>query len=215
MPRLLTLTAGLVLIALGASAAWFAAGRGGAGRDGEGRGGMVTPRAIPPVAVLAESARPTAEQAPTGSVPAEQVPAEQVLMGEHSATDDPPTTATENHRRILGTWQDDHRGRRTMTVRADGTATMVCELEGLNARLFTPVLHLNLHWQLADGVMTRVIIDGEPADKVRFVVNLMGARSDEKLLLLTDGELHLLDADGQTEYRWTRVAPNAGKPPHP
>ena len=107
---------------------------------------------------------------------------------------------------LVGTWQDDYRGRRTMTVRDDGTATMVCELEGMNARLFTPVLNLNLRWQLADGVMTRVIIDGTPPDKVQFVVNLMGARTDEKLLRLTETELHLLDPDGETEYRWTRVA---------
>lgn len=111
---------------------------------------------------------------------------------------------SDNRLRILGTWQDRYKGRRTMTLRDDGTATMVCELEGLNARLFTPVLDLELQWQLKDGVMTRVITGGEPADKVRFVVNLMGARSDETLLKLTDTELHLLDADGETEYHWTR-----------
>ena len=116
-----------------------------------------------------------------------------------------PLDLTDDYRRILGTWQDNYQGRRTMTLRDDGTATMVCELEGLNARLFTPVLNFNLRWQLADGIMTRVIVDGEPADKVRFVVNLMGDRADEKLLVLTDTELHLLDADGKTEYRWTRV----------
>ncbi len=175
MQRLLALTAGLILIALGASAMWLAAGRGG-------------PR--PPGAMPAAPV-PSAEQVPAA---AENAP----------ATEQPPT-ATDDHHRILGTWQDGYQGRRTMTVREGGTATMVCELEGLNARLFTPVLHLNLRWQLTDGVMTRVIIDGEPGDKVRFVVHLMGARSDEKLLLLTDGELHLLDADGKTEYHWTRV----------
>ncbi len=107
--------------------------------------------------------------------------------------------------RILGTWRDHYRGRRTMTLHDDGTAAMVCELDGLNARLFTPVLNLDLRWQLEDGVMTRVIVGGEPADKVRFVVNLMGARADEKLLKLTETELHLLDADGKTEYHWTRL----------
>ncbi len=118
-----------------------------------------------------------------------------------------PDAGDEDHR-IFGTWQDDYRGRRTMTLRNDGTATMICELEGLNARLFTPVLSFDLRWQLEDDVMTRVIVDGEPADKVQFVINLMGARADEKLLALTDTELRLLDADGKTEYHWTRVQEN-------
>ncbi len=119
----------------------------------------------------------------------------------------PSAPASDDRERILGTWQDRYKGRRTMTLRDDGTATMVCELEGLNARLFTPVLNLELQWRLEEGVMTRVITGGEPADKVQFVVNLMGARSDETLLKLTDTELHLLDADGKTEYHWTREPP--------
>ena len=183
MQRLLALTAGVILIALGASAMWLAAGR----------GGPRPPRKMPATRVPAPSA--------------EQVPA---VLENGPATEQPPA-ASDDHRRILGVWRDGYQGQRTMTVREDGTATMVCELEGMNARLFTPVLHLNLRWQLAGGVMTRVIIDGEPADKVRFVVNLMGARSDEKLLLLTDAELHLLDADGKTEYHWTRVHELNGK----
>lgn len=113
--------------------------------------------------------------------------------------------ATADAHPILGTWQDHYRGRRTMTLLDDGTGTMVCELEGLDARLFTPVLNFNLRWQLEGGVMTRVIVDGEPADKVQFVINLMGARADEKMLALTDTELRLLDSDGKTEYHWTRV----------
>ncbi len=185
MQRLLALTAGMIFVALGASAMWLAAGRGGD---------------RPPDAILSTRVPPAARAAPAV---------------EHAPTTERQPATTDDHRRILGTWQDGYRGRRTMTVCEDGTATMVCELEGLNARLFTPVLHLNLRWQLTGGVMTRVIVDGEPADKVQFVVNLMGARSDEKLLLLTDGELHLLDTDGTTEYHWTRVQGGANPLPNP
>jgi hypothetical protein len=174
MQRLLLITAGLILLALGTATLWLSAGR---DRVPDRQNG-------PPVSIQFAQPAPAA-QADSGQV---------------------SSAAADEHRLILGTWQDDYHGRRTMTVRDDGTATMVCELEGMNARLFTPVLNLNLRWQLADGVMTRVIIDGTPTDKVKFVVNLMGARTDEKLLRLTETELHLLDPDGQTEYHWTRVA---------
>jgi len=105
----------------------------------------------------------------------------------------------------IGVWQDFHHGKRTMTLREDGTATMVVKLTGMKARLFTPRLQLDIVWSVEDGRMKRRTVGGTPADKVAFVNQRAGKQVAEPILELTDDHLRLLDRDGKTEYDWRRV----------
>ena len=112
----------------------------------------------------------------------------------------------ERLRRLaIGTWRDFHHGRRTMTLRADGTATMVVELTGIKARLFTPRLQLDIVWSVEEGRMKRRTVGGTPPDKVAFVNQRAGKQVAEPILELTDDRLRLLDRDGKTRYDWRRV----------
>ncbi|MEE8451696.1 MAG: hypothetical protein V3R99_07265 [Thermoguttaceae bacterium] len=108
-------------------------------------------------------------------------------------------------RAAIGTWQDFHHGKRTMTLREDGTATMVVELTGIKARLFTPRLQLDIVWSVEDGRMKRRTVGGTPADKVAFVNRRAGKQVAEPILELTGNRLRLLDRDGKTKYDWRRV----------
>jgi hypothetical protein len=112
----------------------------------------------------------------------------------------------EQLRRLaVGTWQDFHHGKRTMTLKDDGTATMVVELTGIKARLFTPRLQLDIVWSVKEGRMKRRTVGGTPADKVAFVNSRAGKQVAESILKLTDDRLRLLDRDGKTKYNWRRV----------
>lgn len=112
----------------------------------------------------------------------------------------------ERLRRLaVGTWRDFYQGKRTLTLRPDGTATMVVELSGLKARLFTPRLELDIAWSVEDGKMHRRTLGGRPAERIEFVNRRAGVAVAEPILELTRGRMILLDRDGSRKYTWRRV----------
>ena len=113
----------------------------------------------------------------------------------------------ERLRRLaVGTWRDFYEGKRTMTIRPDGTATMVVELTGYKARLFTPRLELDIVWSIEAGKMHRRTVGGRPASKVEFVNKRAGVAVAEQILDLRADRMILLDRDGSRKYAWQRLA---------
>jgi hypothetical protein len=115
------------------------------------------------------------------------------------------TPEAKTRRQLLGTWQDEYRGKRTMTLNGDGTGTMLVELSGLDAILAAPRLHFNMKWSVEGKTLTKKTVSGEPANKVNMILNTMGDTAVEAVLELTDERLLLLDKDGKTEYDWRRM----------
>ena len=122
---------------------------------------------------------------------------------------EPPDPAAEKDARlrklVVGTWQDEYKGKRTMTIRQDGTATMVVELEGLTAVLYARRLRFDMEWSIEAGRLKKRTVGGAPAGKVRLILATMGDRVDEPILELTRKRLLLLDGDGRTKYDWQRA----------
>jgi hypothetical protein len=111
----------------------------------------------------------------------------------------------EARRLVVGVWQDDYQGQRTLTVRPDGTATMVVEFDGWKARLFTPRLQIETTWAIESGRFNRRTVGGEPDDKVEFVKNRVGDTASDRIVKVTAARMQLVDQDGQTQYDWRRV----------
>jgi hypothetical protein len=107
----------------------------------------------------------------------------------------------------VGTWEDDYKGHRTMTLLADGSGTMIVELSGLSATLFAARLEFDMQWSVRDGRLHQRTVGGRPAEKVNMVLKMMGDRADYQILELTETRLHLLDRDGKTQYDWRRSVP--------
>jgi hypothetical protein len=107
-------------------------------------------------------------------------------------------------RLALGVWEDDFHGRRTMTLREDGSGTMVVELQGIEATLFASKLTFEMLWSVRDGRMQMRTTGGEPAGRVKLVLKLEGDRVDQPIVELSEGSLVLLDKDGKTKYNWRR-----------
>jgi hypothetical protein len=108
-------------------------------------------------------------------------------------------------RQVVGTWQDEYQGKRTLTLRADGTGTMVVELNGLRAALVAPRLEFNIAWSVAHGRLKKHSLGGKPAAQVGMILKTMGDTVDEPILELTGSRLRLLDQDGKTKYDWRRM----------
>ncbi len=109
---------------------------------------------------------------------------------------------------ILGEWEDDYRGKRHLTVRDDGTGTMVVEPDGIGKRLFADRLTFDLVWSLADGRITMKMLRGEPKSKVQLILKLHGQEAEYKINGFGDDQMLLLDPDGKTQYDWRRPAPS-------
>lgn len=107
---------------------------------------------------------------------------------------------------ILGEWHDAYQGKRQLTVRDDGTATMVVEPDGIGKTLFAAKLTFEIQWTLADGHVTLTMLDGEPKSKVQLILKLYGQEAEYKILDFNEKQMLLLDPDGTTRYDWQRPA---------
>ena len=118
---------------------------------------------------------------------------------------EPDARDQQLRRLVVGTWEDEYQGKRTMTLRDDGTGTMVVELSGVKAKLFAERLEFEMVWSLEKGRLKKRTLQGEPAVTVQLILKAMGDRVDEPILELTQDRLLLLDKDGKTKYDWRRV----------
>jgi hypothetical protein len=109
---------------------------------------------------------------------------------------------------ILGQWEDEYRGKRRLTVNADGTGRMLVEPEGIGKKLFAAELKFDIEWILRDGRVTLKMLRGEPKSKVRLILKLYGSEAEYKIMELTEERMLLLDADGTTQYDWRRPGQN-------
>lgn len=107
-------------------------------------------------------------------------------------------------RLLLGDWEDDYRGKRYLTLRDDGTATMLVEPAGIGKTLFAPQLTFNIDWKVEAGRLHMKTLGGEPKGKVQFVLKMYGDHAVQPIQDLTDERLQLLDEDGVTKYNWRR-----------
>ncbi len=144
-----------------------------------------------------------AEQVPEYSTPAT---AAQPDMANAATKETPrPLSRDEKYRQlVVGTWEDDFQGKRTMTLNADGTGTMIVELSGMKAALFASRLDFNMVWSVENGRLKKRTLSGKPEMRVNMILKTMGDRVDEPILELTDERLLLLDKDGETRYDWRR-----------
>jgi hypothetical protein len=77
---------------------------------------------------------------------------------------------------VVGTWQDEYEGKRTMTLKEDGTGTMVVELSGIKALLSAPRLLFDMTWTVENGRLQKQTVGGEPARTVQMILKTMGDR---------------------------------------
>lgn len=112
-------------------------------------------------------------------------------------------------RQLTGTWQDEYQGKRTMTLRPDGTGTMLVELSGLQAALFARELRFDMVWELEGRQLKKRTVGGEPAGKVSLVLKMKGNTATDTILESSATRLLLLDENGETEYDWERVPEDA------
>jgi hypothetical protein len=106
---------------------------------------------------------------------------------------------------IVGKWQQEFYGKRTLAVKPDGTATMTILPSGVFAFGFGPRIDLTMFWSVKDGHLDYGVNGGTPADKVKLAASTWGDHWVEKIIELTETRLDLLSVDGSSHSVWERV----------
>lgn len=106
---------------------------------------------------------------------------------------------------IVGNWQQEFYGKRTLTVKADGTATMTILPSGVFALGFGPKIDLTMFWSVKDGHLDYGVNGGTPDDKVKLAAKTWGDHWVEKIIELNETKLDLLSVDGSSHSIWERV----------
>ena len=108
---------------------------------------------------------------------------------------------------ILGNWERHSYGKRVLTVKDDGTATMVVTPDGLWSFVIGERVEIEIEWNIENG---RVIFDsvrGTPESSFNTITKLFGKHRDRRIVELNDERLVLLnDEDNRSE--WKRVKSN-------
>lgn len=151
---------------------------------------------------VGDAARPARSRAASPPHPIESGSS---ATGSPDATDNAQDNDARYRTLVVGTWEDDYQGKRTMNLRADGTGTMVVEPRGMAATLFAARLQFDMEWSLEDGRLKKRTIGGTPQARVNMILRMMGDHVDQPILELTEERLLLLDQDGTTRYDWRRT----------
>lgn len=113
----------------------------------------------------------------------------------------------DEHRQLLvGCWEQYSYGLQNLTIREDGTATIVVEPEGVWAFALGKRIRIDIAWELNEGRAVFRVIGGEPEKKTDVVVRMWGRDWNQSILELNQERLLLLGEDGTTRYDWKRVS---------
>lgn len=123
-----------------------------------------------------------------------------------------PDSGPTRDQLILGVWEQERFGRRTLTVLPEGKASMVIEPSGAWTFAFGRRLEAEMFWTLKGDRIVYGMTSGTPAQKYALAVKTWGDHWDEEVTRLTENELVITSDDGTVSH-WRRVASQTARTP--
>lgn len=107
---------------------------------------------------------------------------------------------------LVGVWQLQKHGQRTLQLNRDGTATAEVKLNMLGALIYGEQMTLELDWSLKGDVMTQTVTSGSPPHAVERLINDWGNRREYRVIEVSDQQLVLAEVgdDGDRDV-WTSI----------
>lgn len=123
---------------------------------------------------------------------------------EEPSTDEDAREIARITKLLAGTWTRESYGNRRLTIREDGTASMVIKPSTVYALVFGDRIDIEVKWELQDGYVDYKVTSATPAEKFEMAKKAWGDHWHEKINKLDENTLILLGEEGD-EYEWTRV----------
>ncbi len=106
--------------------------------------------------------------------------------------------------RLVGTWRREFFGEQQLTVRDDGTATVVAWPDGIWRVLLGARLEATFRWSLHGRTVTYHFLSGRPAFKIGVARKLWGDQFEQQVVTADSDHLVLQWADGDVD-QWFRL----------
>lgn len=148
-----------------------------------------------------ETVKNTKTVAMTDDVDAGPIPLAPVVEADLAAA---PVPFTFDVQRLVGSWRDSFCGQRTLTLNADGTATMVLELDFARRLLYGKRLTFDMRWSVRESILTFEILTGTPLDAARSAMKIWGEKFEYRVVQLDDKQLEAWASDDSTLYKLRR-----------
>ena len=119
-------------------------------------------------------------------------------------SDSPPISPFDS-KQLVGCWRDGFCGQRTLTLKPDGSATMLLELDFAGRLLYGKTLEFDLQWSLDGSTLSFEILTGRPIDAAKSAMKLWGEAFDYRLELVDNESLHGWASDDSILYKLRRI----------
>lgn len=93
-----------------------------------------------------------------------------------------------------------------MTLNADGTATMVLDLDFAGRLLYGKRLEFDMKWSLENGVVTIDILEGRPAAASKSATGTWGSRYEYLLDRVEEDAVEMRSSDGTMNHTLKRIS---------
>ena len=132
------------------------------------------------------------------------------LPAEHASPAATSTARTLNpdetlKAQFLGIWQHSENGEQWIENRANGTARMLLKLDFISSLLYGQQTHLDLTWDVKDGVLSHIVVGGTPVVNMNKIVKDFGKSRHYTILETTPQRMLLQSMSDQQKDLWTRV----------
>lgn len=119
-----------------------------------------------------------------------------------------PSVEEKQRKMVRGSWEDHYQDtHRILTIREDGTATMVVEMDGIAAFLVAPRLEFDIDWTIAAGRVSLKTHRGRPESKAGAILKIHGDHAEYHLDSLDQEKLVLRDVNKNHKiFEWRRLS---------
>ena len=120
-------------------------------------------------------------------------------------------TDTECSQMSVGTWTSESDGERILTIRGDGTATMIYRPSQLKQLILGEKVTIEIAWKIEDHTVIFNSISGAPDTSFKTITALYGRKMERKLLQISATAFTVQDLEDNHETEWERITPPAEK----
>jgi len=113
--------------------------------------------------------------------------------------------ALSRKKQVLGIWEQFNQGRRVLTVREDGTATMKVKLEGAWSYVVGENLEFEINWNIEGSRLLFHTTGGKPEGSLKLITSMYGTERNHQIEKLTDDEMILVDEKDKSRDHWKRI----------
>jgi hypothetical protein len=118
-----------------------------------------------------------------------------------------PSEESTYSRQILGEWEQLNKGKRILTVREDGTATMKVTLEGAWSYVVGEKLEFEIHWKIEGKRLLFNMVGGKPEGSMKLVTSMYGKERNHRIEKLNEDQMILVDEKDDSHDKWKRSSP--------